>query len=364
MKRPVLVNLSEKYDIEPERFQAQVLNWFDQHGRKNLPWQQTPTPYHVWLSEIMLQQTQVKTVIPYFERFLQHFPNVSALAQAPLDDVLHYWSGLGYYARARNLHKTAMIVARQYAGEFPQSLAGLTDLPGIGRSTAGAIASLSMGQSEPILDGNVKRVLSRCFAVEGWTGKAAVLKLLWAISEQLTPKNRADNYNQAMMDLGATVCTRSKPRCDDCPLKVNCLALKNDLVLLLPTPKKRTSLPIKKRFWLVSKHQNEFLLNKNLPSGLWGGLWVFPEFETYDELAIWCEQKKINLNYSEILEQKRHTFSHYHLDYTPVICQSQKQGRQIAEADKSCWYQTNSRVKIGLPKPVSELVKQLSREST
>jgi A/G-specific adenine glycosylase len=346
--------------MEPEEFQSQVLNWYDQHGRKDLPWQQTPTPYQVWLSEIMLQQTQVATVIPYFQRFLKHFPSVECLANASIDDVLHFWSGLGYYARARNLYKTANIVVNEYQGLFPTSLVDLIELPGIGRSTAGAIASLAMGQSTAILDGNVKRVLCRYFAIQGWSGSAATLKKLWTLSEQSTPENRAGNYNQAMMDLGATVCTRSKPCCDDCPLKESCLGLKHGLVSLLPTPKKRTSLPIKNRYWLVSKNQNEFFLKKNSPIGLWGGLWVFPEFESYDELASWCEQKSIDLNGSEMLEQKRHNFSHYQLNYTAVICTPSAQPHQISEPGITCWYQINSRVKIGLPKPVSELIKQLT----
>lgn len=328
-----------------------------------MPWQQTPTPYSVWISEIMLQQTQVVTVIAYFQRFMQRFPTIDSLAAAPLDDVLHHWSGLGYYARARNVHKTAGRLVEEQAGQLPLSVGELTELPGIGRSTAGAIASLSMGQSAAILDGNVKRVLCRCFAIEGWSGRAAILNKLWALSEQLTPSNRAGHYNQAMMDLGATVCTRSKPKCEDCPLKRDCLALKNDLVALLPTPKKRTVLPVKSRYWLVSQRLNEFLLQQKAPTGLWGGLWVFPEFDSFDELKVFCRQQGIPLNKLKALQQKRHTFSHYHLDYIPVTCPEWMQMPQIAEEDKTCWYQTNSHVKIGLPKPVSELIKQLTDES-
>jgi len=210
--------------------------------------------------------------------------------------VLHHWSGLGYYARARNLHKTAGIVVTEYGGDFPNNIVGLMELPGIGRSTAGAIASLSMGLPEPILDGNVKRVLSRFFAIEGWTGSAAVMKALWALSETLTPTTRANHYNQAMMDLGATLCTRSKPSCCRCPLSAGCLALKENKVAELPTPKKRASLPVKKRYWLVSKNQDKFFLTQNPQVGLWGGLWVFPAFETYDELLAWGLKKGIDEN--------------------------------------------------------------------
>ncbi|AFT66125.1 A/G-specific adenine glycosylase [Cycloclasticus sp. P1] len=347
----------------PEYFQALVFSWFELYGRKSLPWQLPPEPYRVWLSEIMLQQTQVTTVIPYFERFIQHFPSVEALAKAPLDDVLHYWSGLGYYARARNLHKTAGIIANQYGGRFPQTLAELVELPGIGRSTAGAIASLSMGQSEAILDGNVKRVLCRFFAIQGWSGNSAILKRLWAISEQLTPKHKAGNYNQAMMDLGATVCKRSNPDCPQCPLKEDCLALKKNLVSELPTPKKRMSLPVKKRYWLVFKNAQAVLLNQRPPTGLWGGLWAFPEFETYDQLVEWCEKNDTDITGAKTIAEKRHTFSHYHLDYTPIVCSTPAVSSKVAEDNRSSWYEINSRVKIGLPKPVSELISQLTNES-
>ena len=203
-------------------FSRLVLEWFDQHGRKDLPWQREVTPYRVWVSEIMLQQTQVSTVIPYFERFMGRFPTVQVLAAAPLDEVLHHWSGLGYYARARNLHRAAKLVAGEYAGQFPAELEVLQQLPGIGRSTAGAILSLAMGQWAPILDGNVKRVLARHHAVAGWPGQAAVLQRLWQLSEVHTPRDRVGAYNQAMMDLGATLCTRSRPRCSDCPVASSC----------------------------------------------------------------------------------------------------------------------------------------------
>ena len=296
----------------PEYFQALVFSWFELHGRKSLPWQLPPEPYRVWLSEIMLQQTQVTTVIPYFERFIQHFPSVEALAKAPLDDVLHYWSGLGYYARARNLHKT---------------------------------------------------VLCRFFAIQGWSGNSAILKRLWAISEQLTPKHKAGNYNQAMMDLGATVCKRSNPDCPQCPLKDDCLALKKNLVSELPTPKKRMSLPVKKRYWLVFKNAQTVLLNQRPPTGLWGGLWAFPEFETYDQLVEWCEKNDTDITGAKTIAEKRHTFSHYHLDYTPIVCSTPAVSSKVAEDNRSSWYEINSRVKIGLPKPVSELISQLTNES-
>jgi len=344
----------------PELFQALVLDWFDQHGRKNLPWQQSPVPYHVWLSEIMLQQTQVATVIPYFQRFIEQFPALEDLAAASLDDVLHYWSGLGYYARARNLHKTASILVNEYQGVFPETVEGLSTLPGIGRSTAGAIVSLALGHPAAILDGNVKRVLSRCFEIEGWSGHSAVLKELWLLSEQFSPEHRAGEYNQAMMDLGAMLCTRAKPTCMACPLSKHCLALQNNTVSTLPTPKKRATLPVKRCYWLVSKKQNDVLLQQRAAAGLWGGLWSFPSFDSHEELKSYCEQQGIDLAQAETLPEKRHTFSHYHLDYTPVICSANKLTNHIAEQAKTCWYQSASHVKIGLPKPVSRLIEQLT----
>ncbi len=208
--------------MTPEQFQHSILDWFDQHGRHDLPWQQAQTPYRVWVSEIMLQQTQVATVIPYFQRFMARFPDVGALAAAEQDEVLHLWTGLGYYARARNLHKAARLVVNNWGGEFPQTLEGMESLPGIGRSTAGAILAMACGIRAPILDGNVKRVLARYACVEGWPGQTAVQKQLWALAEEYTPSRRVGDYTQAMMDLGATLCTRSKPACVLCPLQLDC----------------------------------------------------------------------------------------------------------------------------------------------
>jgi len=308
----------------------------------------------------MLQQTQVATATPYFEKFLQAFPTLDSLANAPLEEVLHLWSGLGYYARARNLHKTAQIVQQQQAGVFPQTVDELMQLPGIGRSTAGAIVSLSMGQPAAILDGNVKRVLCRFFAIEGWPGKADVLKRLWRLSERLTPEQEAGHFNQAMMDLGATICTRASPACNSCPLNNDCLGLKQGVVAKLPTAKKRMALPVKKRYWLVEKTKDNVKLVQNPTEGLWGGLWAFPQFEDYDALQAWCKTENIQLDKAEQLDQKRHTFSHYHLDYTPIICGVKTKESVVAESEKSCWYNAHSRVKIGLPKPVSELIARLT----
>lgn len=220
--------------MQASQFSAQVLDWYDKYGRKTLPWQIDKTPYKVWLSEVMLQQTQVATVIPYFERFMARFPTVTDLANAPLDEVLHLWTGLGYYARARNLHKAAQQVATLHGGKFPETFEEIAALPGVGRSTAGAILSLSLGKHFPILDGNVKRVLARCYAVSGWPGKKEVENKLWSLSKQVTPAVGVERFNQAMMDLGAMICTRSKPKCSLCPLQNGCIAAANDSWSLYP----------------------------------------------------------------------------------------------------------------------------------
>lgn len=345
--------------IEPEVFQALVLEWFERYGRKNLPWQNPISPYRVWVSEVMLQQTQVNTVIPYFERFMERFANVADLAQAPIDEVLHHWSGLGYYARARNLHKTAAIIEMDFDGLFPSEVDELVKLPGIGRSTAGAIASLAMGQSSAILDGNVKRVLCRFFAISGWSGQSAVLRKLWQLAEKMTPKQQTNHYNQAMMDLGATVCKRSNPDCLSCPLQADCQSYEKGLTSELPTPKKRTVLPVKQVIWLVMENQGEILLQQKPPVGLWGGLWIFPEFNDQQALQQWCELEGLSLDKGEWENKRRHTFSHYHLDYTVVLLKHQKIQELVSEQGKTCWYQPQSHVKLGMPAPVSQLTKKL-----
>lgn len=341
--------------MQAEHFQAAVLAWFDREGRKNLPWQTDPTPYRVWVSEIMLQQTQVATVIPYFERFMRRFPNLKTLAEAPEDEVLGHWSGLGYYARARNLHKAAQIVVREHGGELPGELESLVGLPGIGRSTAGAILSLSMGVSAPILDGNVKRVLSRYAAVEGWPSDAATARELWGISESLAPNARVADYTQAMMDLGATLCTRREPDCPHCPLQDGCMALRLGLVENLPSPKPKKDLPSRRCWMLVLRNgEGAFYLEKRPPAGIWGGLWSFPEFERHDEAAAWCAVRGVTPAL-ETLPQRRHTFSHYHLDYTPLAGRV-VQPSQIAEAG-AAWLKPEA--SAALPAPVRRLMLEL-----
>lgn len=348
--------------MSPERFQQQLLAWFDQHGRKDLPWQQDISPYRVWVSEIMLQQTQVASVIGYYLRFMTRFPNVQALAAADLDDVLHYWAGLGYYARARNLHKTAQIIAAAN-GEFPQDIDALTALPGIGRSTAGAILSIACGQSQPILDGNVKRVLTRFHAVPGWPGDSKVAARLWEISSLYTPTQRSGDYTQAMMDLGATLCTRSKPRCSDCPLADACQALKSDTVKDFPQAKPRKTLPVKQLYFLMLRdRQQRILLEKRPPTGIWGGLWSLPEFENETQLQEWALRRNLHLQIALTLPGQRHTFSHYHLDYMPIVAHTDNPNNYVMEANSAVWYKPADIHSLGLPTPIRRLLHQQLKE--
>ena len=260
---------------DPSRFGPQLLAWFAGHGRHDLPWQRQRTPYGVWVSEIMLQQTQVAVVIPYYERFMRHFPNACALADAPLDAVLHDWSGLGYYARARNLHRAAQVVRDTHGGEVPRTLSALVALPGIGRSTAGAILALALDERHPILDGNVKRVLARWFGIGGYPGEARVARELWEISDAVTPARQAADFTQAIMDLGATLCTRAKPACEHCPVSAGCVARREGRVAELPTPRPVKARPRRHVFWLVLRRGESVLLEKRPPAGIWGGLWSF-----------------------------------------------------------------------------------------
>jgi len=304
-------------------FAQQVLDWFDQHGRHDLPWQQDRSLYRVWLAEVMLQQTQVATVIPYYQSFLTKFPELSDLAKASQDEVLKLWAGLGYYTRARNLHKAAVAIDQQHQGQFPEQFEDVLALPGIGRSTAGAILAQSLDQRHAILDGNVKRVLSRYFEIEGWYGKKAVENLLWLEAEACTPNQRLADYTQAMMDLGATLCTRSSPGCEQCPLVGGCLAYKNQRVNELPTRKPKKQLPVKTvRMLLLTNKKGEILLEKRPPTGIWGGLWSLPELALEDDIAQQCGRRwQYQTETAEDLQAFRHTFSHYHLDITPCRVQ-------------------------------------------
>jgi A/G-specific adenine glycosylase len=347
--------------LTAEIFQTQVLTWFDQYGRKDLPWQQPISPYRVWVSEVMLQQTQVSTVIPYFNRFMQRFPDVQTLADAPLDEVLQHWAGLGYYARGRNLHKAAGLIVAQ--GEFPQTLTSLTALPGIGLSTAGAILSIAFQQAAPILDGNVRRVFARFCGIEGWTGEAKINQQLWEISAFYTPQQRVADYTQAMMDLGATLCTRSKPLCLTCPVAESCVAKREGKTALLPTPKPSKKTPVKTAvFLLLQNNQQQILLEKRPPLGIWGGLWSLPEFAELATARAWCAQQHFKINQEQLFPIQRHTFSHYHLDYTPLLIQCDNPENRVMESDTQLWYKLDAINTLALPAPISRLLQGLQHE--
>lgn len=344
--------------MSPEQFSSAVLAWYDRHGRKDLPWQQGITPYRVWVSEIMLQQTQVSTVLGYFDRFMAALPTVRDLAEAAEDEVLHLWTGLGYYTRARNLQKTARIVMREHGGEFPRDVDALGELPGIGRSTAGAIASLSMGLRAPILDGNVKRVLARFVAQEGYPGEPKVAKQLWEVAERLTPHQRVGHYTQAMMDLGATLCTRSKPSCLLCPVRGGCQAHLLGLEIRYPHPKPRKALPQKRTLMpILANDSGEILLYRRPSSGLWGGLWSLPELDGPEQLDGLGQQHGLRLETRRELPGLTHTFSHFQLAIEPWLVRVAGQSPRVAEGDW-LWYNLATPPRLGLAAPVKKLLKR------
>ncbi|HUH37524.1 MAG TPA: A/G-specific adenine glycosylase [Spongiibacteraceae bacterium] len=339
---------------------ADLLAWFDRHGRKDLPWQQDPTPYRVWVSEVMLQQTQVKTVIPYYLRFMQALPTVEALAAAPLDQVLHLWTGLGYYTRARNLHRCAQQVVADYGGEFPADVDSLASLPGIGRSTAGAIVAIAHRRRAAILDGNVKRVLARYHAIPGWPGNSAVANTLWQLAERHTPTERVADYTQAIMDLGAGLCSRSRPNCEACPLQGDCQARALNDVASFPGKKPPRTLPVKSvRMLLVENAQGEIFLEQRPPTGLWGGLWSLPELALEADPRRYCEERwGTAVKVRGELPAFRHTFSHFHLDIYPQrLCLGTIRDA-VMEATGCLWYNTTQPPSVGLAAPVRKLLAQ------
>lgn len=337
-----------------------VLEWYHQHGRKDLPWQIDRTPYRVWVSEIMLQQTQVATVIPFFDRFIARFPDVRTLAEAPVDEVLALWAGLGYYARARNLHRAAREIAERLDSRIPADVAALAALPGIGRSTAGAIVSLGHGRLAPLLDGNVKRVLCRHFGVEGWPGSPSVSRVLWSLSERLTPAVQTSEYNQAMMDLGAMVCTPRNPACPACPLAVSCDARLTFRTAALPAARPRRDIPIRRAYLLLLDcEQRQLYLERRPPSGIWGGLWCPPVFEHRQEIDDWTLQRGITPLAVEPLPVRQHTFSHFRLDYTPVRVRTKQIPLRLGEPGHGLWHAPERRCGLGLPAPIRKLLHEL-----
>ncbi len=350
--------------MSPEQFSSAVLDWYDRHGRKDLPWQRAVTPYRVWVSEVMLQQTQVATVLGYFDRFMQALPTVEALAAAPEDEVLHLWTGLGYYSRARNLHKAAKVVVDGFGGEFPRDVEALAELPGIGRSTAGAIASLSMGLRAPILDGNVKRVLARYVAQEGYPGEPKVARQLWAIAERLTPERRVAHYTQAMMDLGATLCTRSRPLCLLCPVQAGCRAHLLGRETEYPWPKPRKELPRKRTLMpLLLRADGAVLLYRRPSSGLWGGLWSLPELDGPEDLDTLAARHGLALGERRALPGLVHTFSHFQLAIEPWLVRVEGDAAGVTEADW-LWYNLATPQRLGLAAPVKKLLKRAEAELT
>lgn len=341
-------------------FAKRLLRWYDRHGRKNLPWQDPISPYRVWISEIMLQQTQVETVIPYFERFMARFPELPSLAQAPQDEVLHLWTGLGYYARARNLHRCAQVLIEQYQGDFPKDVEAISQLPGIGPSTAAAITSIAFNQPTAILDGNVKRVLARHRAIAGWPGQSAVAQQLWQAAHQSMAHERCRDYTQAIMDLGATLCTRARPQCEQCPISIDCLAYQQDAVALYPGKKPAKTKPIKSAYLLlVQAPEGEILLQQRPPQGIWGGLWCLPELPLSEPL-----EQHIALHFGQTQgiqpwQGWRHTFSHYHFDIQPVLVKLAQRPAAVAESN-NLWYNPKNPQAVGLAAPVKALLAQLS----
>ena len=360
-------------------FAQAVLTWYDKFGRKHLPWQQNKTLYGVWLSEVMLQQTQVATVIPYFERFVKTFPNLAALADAPLDEVLHLWTGLGYYARARNLHKAAQVMRDQYCGKFPTEFEQVLALPGVGRSTAGAILSSCLNAPYAILDGNVKRVLSRYFAVNGWPGEKKTEDRLWQLTGEVTPNAQVADFNQAMMDIGAMVCTCSKPKCSLCPLQSNCRANAEQNWQAYPGKKPKKALPERESYFLLLEKDGKVALEQRENAGLWGGLYCFPQFADKQELLAYLASNGIQ-QYQE-WSAFRHTFSHFHLDIYPIyarfgdqtnpedvdrsdwkkVAEKQNQYQSALLSAVKYWYDPQNPEPIGLATPVKNLLTQYVR---
>jgi A/G-specific adenine glycosylase len=341
-------------------FAGRLLRWFDVSGRHDLPWQHPRTPYRVWLSEIMLQQTQVRVVVPYFERFVAALPDVGALGEAPLDTVLALWSGLGYYARARNLHAAARLCIERHGGELPRDFDALLVLPGIGRSTAGAILSQAWGDRFPILDGNVKRVLCRHRGIEGWPGMPAVEKRLWDIARELLPETRMADYTQAQMDFGATLCTRHDPACVICPLQDDCAALHEGRVAELPTPKPGKPLPERRTFVLLAiDAHGRVLLQRRPPTGIWAALWSLPEADSYDAARVWCATHlATDYDAARPLDAIAHGFTHYRLTMQPLLWREAEPRAGVHDDDSMRWVPRDGLGTLGIPAPVRSLLER------
>jgi A/G-specific adenine glycosylase len=346
-----------------EGIAPRLLAWHAKAGRHDLPWQhglqEANSAYRVWVSEIMLQQTQVATVIPYFERFMARFADVRALADAPIDEVLHLWTGLGYYARARNLHRAAQVIRDQHHGHFPASLEAAMALPGIGRSTAGAILAISSGARHAILDGNVKRVLARHYGIDGPIDANETLEELWRHAEANTPTEHVATYTQAIMDLGATLCTRSRPRCDDCPIARDCRARIEGRQAQLPAGRRRRAeRKLRRAVMLVARRESAVLLVQRPATGIWGGLWCLPEFSDRDAAASFA---RLELDAAKLAENSlpdiEHSFTHFDLVITPLVARCRGESR--VRAGRSLWYDLAEPARVGLPAPIKTLLGSL-----
>ncbi|MBK9161824.1 MAG: A/G-specific adenine glycosylase [Nitrosomonadales bacterium] len=340
-----------------DRFAARLIRWQRRHGRHDLPWQGQDA-YRVWLSEIMLQQTQVATVIPYYRRFITSFPDISLLAAASEEQVLAHWSGLGYYARGRNLHKAGQFIVAQHGGKFPCKFEDILKLPGIGRSTAAAICALAYHERHAILDGNVKRVLARYCGIAGWPGDRRVEALLWQQAETLLPRSGVATYTQALMDVGATVCTRSKPKCGECPVQAGCVAFNTGRTNELPTPRPKKSVPERQATFLLLMHGNDILLEKRPGNGIWGGLWCPPQFD--DEIAArdWFLRNGMSASEGEELVVFTHTFTHFKLHITPLLIRLPCKPLYAIQPG-SLWLDMEEALRAAIPTPVRSMLKKI-----
>lgn len=345
-------------------FATRIVAWQKVRGRHDLPWQGTRDPYRIWLAEIMLQQTQVATVIPYYLRFLSHFPTIGTLAEAPLDEVLRLWSGLGYYARARNLHRAAEAVVREHGGRFPRSAAEIAAFPGVGRSTAAAVSVFAFGGRQAILDGNVKRVLARYRGVKGFPGDKAVADRLWREAERLLPQRHLQTYTQGLMDLGAGVCTRAAPRCTACPVHADCVAFARGAVGALPAARPRRRRPHKRTIMLALTCAGEILLEKRPAPGLWGGMWCLPEVARSTDLQAHCLQRfGAHALGVEKLPTLGHGFTHFTLDIRPLHVRVSALVPHAAEPGH-VWLSLDEARRAAIPVPVRKILAQLQSRET
>jgi A/G-specific adenine glycosylase len=338
-------------------FASRLVDWQRRHGRHDLPWQ-VQDAYRVWLSEIMLQQTQVATVIPYYQRFIAFFPTIAALAAATEDQVLTHWSGLGYYARGRNMHKAARIIVEKYNGEFPRKFEDIVELPGIGRSTAAAICALAYHERCAILDGNVKRVLARYCGIEGWAGDKKIEEKLWQQAEALLPQHDVAIYTQSLMDMGATICTRTKPKCVLCPVQADCVALQTERIAELPSPRPRKAVPERHATFLLLMHGNDILLEKRPGSGIWGGLWCPPQFDDEEAARYWFERNGMEAMDGKRLETFTHTFTHFKLHITPLRIRLVRKPLRVEQGGR-VWLDVEEALGAAIPTPVRMMLNKV-----